>query len=280
MEKQKNNYPDVESKWKALCDLCLTEDGRVVTSAEWQEEQRLNRIKEKQAKQLQKERESVQSWERLEFDTLNSLIIQYKQEGSSHHFNIAWHDFLEKLTRHYMNKFVIKGLPLVVKRLYLADHEAAELQDLLYPVLVKAIHTWQPHAPEHPTKDFAAYYGKAVEYYTGNIIRKYKRRKHEQLSLQYVDFYNEEELNRLLQAEPHFIEERLTGIEEWLHEEYLDNFIHDCLTEEQQQLFKWLYCDQLPTVQIAAQLNCSRMTIYRKEQQIKQLWQQYMQLDM
>ncbi|MDM5186280.1 hypothetical protein QUF99_02260 [Bacillus sp. DX4.1] len=95
-------FKNVESKRQALCDLCLTDDGRIVTTAQWEEEQRRRKRQKIQAKRFQEEQESKQSWERLEWETLNSLLIQYKLDGNPLYFNMAWHRYLNKLTKQYV----------------------------------------------------------------------------------------------------------------------------------------------------------------------------------
>lgn len=277
MAENSTMYKDVESKWQALCDLCLTGDGRIVTTAQWKEEQERRKWRQIQEKRFNEEQESKQSWEKLELETLNSLLIQYKHDGNPLYFNMAWHRYLNKLTKQYLHKYVIQGLPLVVKRLYMADHHAEELQDMLYPILIKAIQQWSPNVPDRNTLDFAAYYGEAIEYFTGNIVRKYKRRRYENLSLQHLDFYNEEQINLLLQGEPN-VAERLgnhSGIEEWMLKQHVEEFIQDCLTEEQRILLLLIYDEQMPVIEIANRLKCSRMTVHRKRKQIEDLWKQY-----
>jgi len=177
----------------------------------------------------------VNSWKQQDFETLNTLLMKYKETGDQSYFNQAWDKYLKDLTNSYLNKYVIRGLPVSAKKLFLVDHQYYHLQDVLYPVLIKAIHQWTPNAQNRNTRDFAAYYKQAVKNLTGNIINRYNHKMYQNLSIKQLDFNNEEELTMLLQAEPtlkeHF--EHRTNLDVILMDKHVETFIKTKLTSHQ-----------------------------------------------
>ncbi|RKP54138.1 hypothetical protein D7Z26_12210 [Cohnella endophytica] len=81
-----------------------------------------------------------------------------------------WHDYLNKLTERYLYQFIIKGLPVMARRLFLTGTTVDELQDELYLVLLHAMQTWKPNENIHRTLNFASFYEKVIEFYSGNLL--------------------------------------------------------------------------------------------------------------
>jgi len=268
---------ELERNWEALCALDLTTDGRIVTSAEWEQKCKQQEQFQAEKRQQEEEHERLQGWERLDFENLNSLIIQYQQTGDQDDFNMAWRRYLNKLTDHYLHKYVIQGLPVLTRHLFLGDHKATELKNALYPVLVKTIRKWTPNTMDRCTMDFAAFYGKAVQFFSGNLIRKFQSKCYKGLSFQSLDFNSEEDINRLLlddsQLAEHF--EYRPGLDSILMDWHIESFTKTCLSEEQAELFRLLVEDQMSITDIAKTFKSARMTIYRRREQIQELWLAY-----
>ncbi|MCE5287475.1 MAG: HTH domain-containing protein [Pelosinus sp.] len=269
---------ELDEIWEAVGKLRTSPiSGMILTPEEYEQEQREHQAKREEWQRRLKEREIINSWKRLDFETLNTLLIQYKDTNDETYFNQAWDKYLKNLTYSYLNKYVIRGLPVSAKKLFLIDHQYYHLQDVLYPVLIKAIHQWTPNAQNRNTRDFAAYYKQAVKNLTGNIINRYNHKMYQNLSIQQLDFNNEEELTMLLQVEPtlkeHF--ENRANLDVIIMDKHIETFIKTQLTKEQSMLLGLLITERLPITEIAKYMKTSRMTVYRKIEELKTLWQQY-----
>lgn len=268
----------LDEDWEYMCSLWISDiTGKVVNKERYEEEKRERKERQEEQKRWWEQWENVNSWKQCDFETLNTLLMKYKETNDETYFNQAWNKYLKDLTNRYLYKYVIKGLTVFAKRLFLVDHQSYELQDVLYPVLIKAIHQWTPNALDRNTRDFAAYYKQAVRNFTGNINNRYKHKMYQNLSIKQLDFNNEEELTMLLQAEPtlkeHF--EHRTNLDIMIMDKYVETFIKTKLTKEQSMLLGLLVTERLPITEIAKYMKTSRMTVYRKIEEIKILWQQY-----
>lgn len=272
---------ELDRNWEAIGKLRISPiTGMILTPEEYeqeQQEQQEYKIKQEQRRRLIEQQENINSWKQLDFETLNTLLIKYKQTNDETYFNQVWDKYLKNLTQTYLNKYVIRGLTVSAKKLFLVDHQYYELQDVLYPVLMKAIHNWTPNDPTRNTRDFAAYYKQAVRNFTGNINNRYNHKMYQNLSIKQLDFNNEEKLTMLLQSEStlkeHF--EHRTNLDILIMDKYVETFIKTKLTKEQSMLLGLLVTERLPITEIAKYMKTSRMTVYRKIEEIKTLWQQY-----
>jgi predicted DNA-binding protein YlxM (UPF0122 family) len=267
-----------EKDWEYMCSLWISDiTGKVVNKERYEEEKRERKEHQEQQKRWWEQLENVNSWKQLDFETLNTILIKYKETNDEIYFNQAWEKYLKALTNIYLNKYVIKGLTVSAKRLFLVDHQYYHLQDVLYPVLLEAIHKWTPNAPDRNTLDFVAYYKQAVRNFTGNINNRYNHKMYQNVSIKQLDFNNEEELTMLLQAEPtlkeHF--EHRTNLDIMIMDKYVETFIKTKLTKEQSMLLGLLVTERLPITEIAKYMKTSRMTVYRKIEEIKTLWIEY-----
>nr|WP_092074118.1 hypothetical protein [Dendrosporobacter quercicolus]NSL47752.1 hypothetical protein [Dendrosporobacter quercicolus DSM 1736]SDM78031.1 hypothetical protein SAMN04488502_10789 [Dendrosporobacter quercicolus] len=269
---------ELDDNWAYMCSLILSNiSGKIVTPEEYEQEKRERQEREEEHERWREQWDNVNSWQQLDFATLNTLLIQYKQTNDETCFNQAWDRYLKDLTQSYLNKYVIRGLTVTAKKIFLVDHQYYHLQDVLYPVLMEAIHKWTPNAQDRNTLDFAAYYKQAVRNFTGNINNRYNHNMYQNLSIKQLDFNNEEELTMLLQAEPtlkeHF--EHRTNLDIILMDKYVEAFIKTRLTKEQSMLLGLLVTERLPITEIAKYMKTSRMTVYRKIEEIKALWLEY-----
>lgn len=267
----------VNDNWEHLSRLLFNSIGEVVTEEDYEQDKHQQKQKQIEAHHKKEEQDNIESWQRIDFETLNSLIIKYKQTGDQLYFNRAWNRYLNRLTQNYMNQFVIKGLTVSAKRLFLAEHHYDQLQDVLYEVLIKAIEKWTPYMTDQNTRDFAAYYKQAVEFYTGNIINRCKRLKHQQISIQHIDFTDEKEVNMLLVNEPRVATqfEYYSNLESVVLNDYVDTFIRKHLTNEQAMIVNLMMTKHSPKSEIAKYLKVSRMTLHRKWKEIQALWLEY-----
>lgn len=100
---------------------------------------------------------------------------------------------------------------------------------------------------------------------------------YQNLSIKQLDFNNEEELTMLLKAEPtlkeHF--EHRANLDIIMMDKYVETFIKTKLTKEQSMLLGLLVTERLPITEIAKYMKTSRMTVYRKIEEIKALWLEY-----
>jgi hypothetical protein len=268
----------LDEDWEYLCNLFISDiTGKVVNQERYEQEKRERKKQQEERKQSWERWSNVNSWKKLDFETLNTLLIKYKDTNDEIYFNQAWDKYLKDLTYSYLNKYVIRGLPVTAKKLFLVDHQYYHLQDVLYPVLIKAIHQWTPNVQDRNTRDFAAYYKQAVKNLTGNIINRYNHKMYQNLSIKQLDFNNEEELTMLLQAEPtlkeHF--EHRANLDAIIMDKYVHTFIKTKLTKEQSMLLGLLITERLPITEIAKYMKTSRMTVYRKIEEIKTLWLEY-----
>jgi len=264
--------------WEYLCSLFISDiTGKVVTPEEYRQEQHDLKQRQDATKRILEQRKTLRTWQQLDYETLNTLLMKYKETGDETYFNQAWDKYLKKLTNLYLNKYVIKGLTVTAKRIFLVDHQYYELQDVLYPVLIEAIMKWIPNDPNQNTRHFAAYYKQAVRNFTGNINNRYNHKTYQNLSIQQLDFNNEGELTMLLQSEPilkaHF--EHRTNLDVIIMDKYVETFIKTKLTKEQSMLLGLLITERLPITEIAKYMKTSRMTVYRKIEDIKVLWIEY-----
>lgn len=280
--KRKPMTPEQQKKldedWEYMCRKFISNlTGKFVTPEEYEQEKRERQERDERCKRRREEIKIINSWKQLDFETINTLLIKYKQTGDEMYFNEAWDKYLKDLTHSYLSKYVMRGLTVQAKKLFLTDHQYYHLQDVLYPVLIQAIHKWTPNAPDRYTRDFAAYYKQAVRNFTGNINNRYNHKMYQNLSIKQLDFNNEEELTMLLQAEPslkaHF--EYITDLDVIMMDKYVETFIKTKLTKEQSMLLGLLVTDRLPITEIAKYMKTSRMTVYRKIEELKTLWQQY-----
>ncbi|MFC5529512.1 hypothetical protein [Cohnella yongneupensis] len=267
-KRKKQTTPEIEQRFHELYDAVQADIDQI------------NLAKQNQSEAEHRatvEQENVQSWGRQEFETLNTLMAQYKQTNDSNLFNTMWHDHLKKLTDRYLNRFIIKGLPFMARRLFLTGTTVDELQDELYLVLLHAIHDWKPDAKNHRTLNFATYYEKAVEFYSGNLLRKFNSKCHNQLSLQNLNFYSEAEVNLLLLDEPKLAEhfQQQSDVEHVLTEQYIERFVRTRLSKQQAHLFYLLQDKQLSVAEIASTFKIPRMTVYRRREQLQKLWLAY-----
>lgn len=261
--------------WEYFSSLRLTHDGRIVTPEEYEASERERQQREPQIKQTHEERENRRKWTSTDFDNLNTLIIQYKQTGDEHFFELAWDKYLHELTYNLVNKYVVKGLPTKAKQLFLTGNTYYDLRDELYIVLVDAINNWNPNAPDRNTKDFAAFYIKAAYNHVGGYKTRLKRPQYENVTeIRPVDFNNNQEVNMLTQnLKQHFHIESDTDY--ILMDMYVEEFIKTRLTKEQAILLGLLITERLPITEIAKYMKTSRMTVYRKIEDVKTLWLQY-----
>jgi|GEM_PF-1639410 len=269
---------ELDDNWEYMCSLILSKfSGKLVTPEEYEQEKLERQERDEKFKRHLEQQENINSWKQLDFETINTLLIKYKETNDEIYFNQAWEKYLKDLTQSYLNKYVIRGLTVTAKKIFLVDHQYYHLQDALYPVLIKAIHQWAPNDPNRNTRDFAAYYKQAVRNFTGNINNRYNHKMYQKLSIKQLDFNNEEELTMLLQAEPtireHF--EHRTNLDIIIMDKYVETFIKTKLTKEQSMLLGLLVTERLPITEIAKYMKTSRMTVYRKIEEIKTLWQQY-----
>jgi predicted DNA-binding protein YlxM (UPF0122 family) len=267
-----------DEDWEYLCSLWISDiTGKVVNKERYEEEKRERKERQEEHKRWMKQWENVNSWKQLDFETLNTLLMKYKETNDETYFNQAWDKYLKDLTNSYLNKYVIRGLTVSAKRLFLVDHQYYHLQDVLYPILLEAIHKWAPNAPDRNTRDFTAYYKQAVRNFTGNINNRYNHKMYQKVSIKQLDFNNEEELTMLLQAEPtlkeHF--EHRVNLDIMIMDKYVETFIKTKLTKEQSMLFGLLVTERLPITEIAKYMKISRMTVYRKIEELKALWIEY-----
>lgn len=267
----------VNDNFEYLCKLRLNSKGELVSEEEYERDQQLQRQKQEEAQRKKEERDIFESWQRIDYDTLNTLIIKYKQNGDQLYFNQAWDKCLKDLTQSYLYRYVIKGLTVSAKRLFLVDHQNDQLQDVLYEVLLKAIDKWTPNMPGLNTRDFAAYYQRAVMNFSGNIINRCKRKKHQNISVQYIDFNDEEEINMLLLSEPSLVAhfQYSSGYDYIVMDQYIETFIKTHLSKEQAMLLGLMINERLPITEIAKYMKTSRKTVYEKWRQIKALWLAY-----
>jgi len=268
----------IDELWVYFCSLWISDiTGSLVNEQRYEEEKRELKQRQEENKRRWDACANVDSWKKQDFETLNTILMKYKQTDDQSYFNTAWDKYLKNLTNCYLNKYVIKGLTVSAKRLFLVDHRYYELQDVLYPVLMEAIHKWTPNAPDRNTRDFAAYYQQAVRNFTGNINNRYNHKMYQNLSIRQLDFNNEGELSMLLKSEPalkvHF--EHRTNLDVIIMDKYIETFIKTELTKEQSMLLGLLVTERLPITEIAKYMKTSRMTVYRKIEAIKTLWLQY-----
>ncbi len=242
----------------------------------------ISQVKQQQAEAEQRavmERENVNSWSGLEFGTLNTQMMQYKKTKDPELFKIMWHDYLKKLTDQYLHRFIIKGLPVQARRLFLTDTTAGDLQDVLYPVLLQAIQDWKADTNTHSTRGFAAFYEKAVQFYSGNLLRRFKSRCHTNLTLQNLDFNSDEEVNRLLLDEPKLAEhfKDSSDLDSILMKRHIETFVRTRLSKKEAQMFCLLYQEQSTVDEIARTFKIARMTVYRRRERLQKLWLAYEQ---
>lgn len=266
----------LEEDWNYLCSLFISDlTGKVVNQERYEQEKRELKQQQEENKRMWEQWENVSNWKRLDFETLNTLLMKYKQTNDQTYFNQAWDKYLNDLTQSYLNKYVIRGLTVSAKKLFLVDHQYYHLQDVLYPVLVEAIHNWTPNAQDRNTRDFAAYYKQAVRNFTGNINNRYNHKMYQHLSIQQLDFNNEEEFTMLLQAEPTLKAHFEHNLDIIMMDKYVETFIKTKLTKEQSMLLGLLVTERLPITEIAKYMKTSRMTVYRKIEKLKTLWIEY-----
>lgn len=243
------------------------------------EKQRQIEEAKQKADALDRMNDRMNAWRQIEFENLNTYMMQYKETKDDYIFATMWNSYLKNLTNQYLYEFIIKGLPEMARRLFLTDTKAEELQDVLYPVLMRAIQDWEPNANHRFTKDFAAYYKKAVEYESGNILRKFNSTCNHQVVIQYLDFNSEEEVNILLVNEP-----KLAGyfkdqysIEQSVIKWHIEEFVQTYLALEECKLFQMRYEEQQTVYEISNYFKISKMTVYRRIEKIKQRWIEFEQ---
>jgi hypothetical protein len=259
--------------WNAIGDILF--EGKCVTYAEYEKLQQQRQEREQQHQQEQKERENKRQWTSSDYDTLNTLLIQYKQTHDRQLFEIAWDKYLHELTYNLVNKYVVKGLTTQAKQLFLSGSSYYDLRDELYTVLVEAIAKWEPNAPDRNTRDFAAFYVQAAYNHVGGYKTRLKRPQYENvIEIRPVNFNNHQEENMLNQnLKQHFNVESDTNY--ILMNMYVEEFIKTKLTKEQAMLLGLLVTDRLPISEIAKYMKTARMTVYRKIEAIKSLWQEF-----
>lgn len=271
-KQQRTKYTPPEIK-------CQFQELYAAIQADFDQMSQAKQIQTEAEKRVAVERENVNSWDRMEFETLNTQMMQYKKTKDPWLFKIMWHDYLKKLTNQYLHRFIIKGLPVQARRLFLTDTIAEELQDVLYPILLQAIQDWNKDTSTHFTKDFAAFYEKAVEFNSGNLLRRFNSKCHANLTLQNLDFNSDEEVSRLLLEEPKFAEHfgNCFGLDNILMKGHIETFVRTRLSKEEAQLFRLLYHEQTTVNEIARAFKIARMTVYRRRERIQNLWLAYEQ---
>ncbi|CAM4454289.1 ECF-type sigma factor [Paenibacillus typhae] len=256
--------------------LYINAYGQVVTPEQDAEYERQRKFEENKRIEMQDERENARAWKNMNFETLNSLIIQYKHTKQQNYFNQAWSKYLKILTWRYLQEFVIKGLPVNAKRLFLYDYESDHLEDVLYDVLLKSIENWKPNAPDKYTMDFAAYYKRAVEFFSGNIINRLNNKKHCGITIQNMDFNNEEDMSILLLQEPNLAIQlqNKSSLDTIIMNDWLDGFMK-ILSADQVEIVNYIGIKNYSILETSKRLKVSRMTIHRKLSEIKMMWLSY-----
>lgn len=266
---------EMDDLWNSLGNGCVSSiTGMTLTPEEYEKEQQ---VIQEERNRILKQKENVKNWERMDFETINTLIIKYKETGNQIYFEQAWDEYLWNLNYNLVEKYLVKGLPVIAKQLFLDGTTHSEVKDEFYIVLVETINKWIPNSPDHWTRDFVAFYKQAIYDYVGGYKTRLKRPKYSQVTgITHVDFNNQQEVAMIMKVantEKHFHVESET--QHILMDIYVETFIKTKLTKEQGMLLGLLITERLPITEIAKYMKTSRMTVYRKIEEIKTLWQQY-----
>ena len=269
---------ELDDNWEAIGKLRISPiTGMIITPEEYDQEQQEYKVIQEEKKRISEQRENVKSWDRLDFETINTLIIKYKETGNQLYFEQAWNDYLWDLNNSLIEKYLIKGLPTFAKQLFLDGNNYSELKDEFYVVLIETINKWIPNSPDHYTRDFAAFYKQAIYDYVGGYKTRLKRPKYSQVKgITPIDFNNQQEVNMITQLSnlgKHFHVESETNY--ILMDIHIETFIKTKLTKEQSMLLGLLVTERLPITEIAKYMKTSRMTVYRKIEELKTLWIEY-----
>ena len=269
---------ELDENWEAIGKLRISPiTGMILTPEEYEQEQQQYKVILEERQRISEQRENVNTWNRLDFETLNTLIIKYKETGNQLYFEQAWDNYLWDLNHSLIEKYLIKGLPTIAKQLFLDGNNYSELKDEFYIVLIETINKWTPNSPDHYTRDFAAFYQQAIYDYVGGYKTRLKRPKYSQVTgITPVDFNNQQEVAMITQLSnigKHFNVESETNY--ILMDIHIETFIKTKLTKEQSMLLGLLVTERLPITEIAKYMKTSRMTVYRKIEELKTLWQQY-----
>lgn len=263
--------------WEYFCDLRKDHTGQLVTPKEYEESQQRLKEEQQRLEQARKEQGNIRQWIHTDYETLNTLLIQYKQTGDQSYFEEAWDKYLEDLTYTWVKKYLVEGLPTFAKQIFLDGDNYNEIQDELYIVLVTALEKWTPNAPDRYTRDFAAFYKQAVYDYVGGYKTRLKRPKYSNVkAIIPIDFNNQQEVAMIAQvsnlgqhlyitSDTHYI----------LMDVYVETFIKTKLTKEQGMLLGLLVTERLPIAEVAKYMKTSRKTVYSKIGEIKLLWLEY-----
>lgn len=267
---------ELDDNWNSIGKLRTSPIiGMILTPEEYEQEQQEYKVILEERQRISEQRENVNTWNRLDFETLNTLLIKYKETGNQLYFEQAWDDFLWDLNYSLIEKYLIKGLPTIAKQLFLDGNNYSDLKDEFYIVLMETIHKWIPNSPDHYTRDFAAFYKQAVYDYVGGYKTRLKRPKYSQVTgITPIDFNNQQEVAMVtnLLGKHYHVESETNHI---LMDIYVHTFIKTKLTKEQSMLLGLLVTERLSITEIAKYMKISRMTVYRKVEELKTLWQQY-----
>lgn len=231
---------------------------------------------EQQARRLSRqiEWENLMAWERADYTTINTLLMQYKATKDSQDFLQVWSKYLKPLTHAYVDQFLVRKLTVMAKKHFLTDYQQQELEDAVYVTLIKAIHNWEPNRADGYTRDFAAYYQQAIKYFAFNIYKRNKSKRFKGTTIQNVDFSDDKEMTSLLEIAPDLRMALQHNADydriEW--NDYIDHFLMDKLNDRQKMIFRMLYHQQLRKNEICGIMKLSRNTVYREIQKIQQLW--------
>jgi len=183
---------EMDDNWESIGKLRISPiNGMILTPEEYEQEQQEYKIILDERKRISEQRENIKIWQRLDFETINTLIMKYKETGNQLYFEQAWDDYLWDLNHSLIEKYLIKGLPTIAKQLFLDGNSYNELKDAFYIVLIETINKWIPNSPDHHTRDFAAFYKQAIYDYVGGYKTRLKRPKYSQVTgITPVDFNN------------------------------------------------------------------------------------------
>ena len=82
---------ELDDNWEYMCSLILSKfSGKLVTPEEYEQEKLERQERDEKFKRHLEQQENINSWKQLDFETINTLLIKYKETNNETYFNQAW----------------------------------------------------------------------------------------------------------------------------------------------------------------------------------------------
>lgn len=223
--------------------------------------------KDEAFRKSEKEKESFETWDDMEFDTFHLDLIKYKQTHSNWDFTKIWPE-LKRINKQLAKKY-LGTLPMKARQIMLAEANSDDYSEFLTLTLLKAIEAWRP---DHNVK-FTTFYDRVVRNYSGNIKNRTNYKWYQNTELISLNMEGTEEMMEKIAKQHYKYDEN----GKMLMNANIKMFVRELNKRENGlgAVFGLLMSGRYTHNEIAHYMDCSTKTIQRKITEIRETWKAY-----